>query len=338
MDLLFIFLPAILALGIITSIEDIKTGKIRNKWLLLALAYFMIGSIIVLIYSMPSRSYLIFTAINAAASLVLGMILWHFGIWSAGDAKLFFVFCLLIPLSTYEIVSSQYFPGFDLLANIFAAAVIFFIFAIMIRSDLKQKKEILSKTFSINSIVITALNIFAISWIVSFMLGFTGLKEIFLIMCISFAANFAVQSFLKRYTFLIIAVAILRLFIDQQIYSWQFITVFSVTVLAWAITTEFLNQSSSVLFSKELDPRQLKKGMVLAEMFSYKKISIDAEPEGLSDRQIASIRKLYKIDRNHKRKIRIRDTTPFAIFIFIGVLITIILGMNLIQYIKLVIK
>ena len=38
-SIIFYFLPGILVLGIITSIEDIKSGKIRNKWIIWAFIY-----------------------------------------------------------------------------------------------------------------------------------------------------------------------------------------------------------------------------------------------------------------------------------------------------------
>ena len=43
--LIYWFLPMILLLGIVTSYEDIKFGKIRNKWIILALAYSIAANI-----------------------------------------------------------------------------------------------------------------------------------------------------------------------------------------------------------------------------------------------------------------------------------------------------
>jgi len=50
-------------------------------------------------------------------------------VWSAGDAKLFFVFSLLIPISYYSKSYLPVFPSFALLVNIFIPILLFLIFA-----------------------------------------------------------------------------------------------------------------------------------------------------------------------------------------------------------------
>src|SRR3989338_10399892 len=103
MNALYLFLPAIIALGLITSYEDVRCGKIRNKWLLISLTYFAIALVITLVLNASSwKGYLLVTATNALISLVAGFLLWNYGIWSAGDAKLFFVFNLLMPIRAYK--------------------------------------------------------------------------------------------------------------------------------------------------------------------------------------------------------------------------------------------
>ena len=50
MELINYFLPAIIALGVITSYEDLKYGKIKNKYVISSLIYSLIVNIIVIIY------------------------------------------------------------------------------------------------------------------------------------------------------------------------------------------------------------------------------------------------------------------------------------------------
>src|SRR5512135_1019396 len=90
----FIFVPALCLLGIITSIEDCRFGKIRNIWIICGLLF----GVICYAVTAPFEKYLFdIVVINLSLSIIMGYLLWHFNIWSAGDAKLFFVYTLLLP-------------------------------------------------------------------------------------------------------------------------------------------------------------------------------------------------------------------------------------------------
>ena len=98
--LIYWFLPIILFLGVITSYEDIKYGKIRNKWIILGLIYLVVVYIILfLVYNIYNLNvtYLYFLLINGTLALLAGFLIWYICLWTAGDAKLFFVYALLIP-------------------------------------------------------------------------------------------------------------------------------------------------------------------------------------------------------------------------------------------------
>jgi Flp pilus assembly protein protease CpaA len=56
---------------------------------------------------------------NAGVALAAGFGLWWAGLWAAGDAKLFAVLALLVPLSTYEEAWWPLFPAYVLLFNTF---------------------------------------------------------------------------------------------------------------------------------------------------------------------------------------------------------------------------
>lgn len=141
----FLFLPVLFFIGAVTSWQDLRCGKIKNKWVVLGLIYGL-GLILVFflwdltaqsatkffylkIKGMPADSpVLVFTitfqyleavVINFLFSMAAGFAMWKFGAWSAGDAKLFFVFSLLLPLKYYSKSYLPLFPSFALLINIF---------------------------------------------------------------------------------------------------------------------------------------------------------------------------------------------------------------------------
>ena len=146
-----LFLPIVFFIGLITSYEDIKYGKVRNKWILLGLiwglvvifsffVWYFIASPISLFYyfdvlNSPDNSpapvftvslvYLEKIIINALIALAISFLMWRSNAWAAGDAKLFFVYSLLIPLKYYWKSYLPYFPSFVLLINIFIPILLY---------------------------------------------------------------------------------------------------------------------------------------------------------------------------------------------------------------------
>ena len=146
-----IFLPVILFIGCITSYEDFKISKIRNKWismgLLYALTVYLVSWILYSLAEGPS-SYLVCNfdkwCINLVISTVVAYLLWHFKMWGAGDAKLFICYSALIPMGQYSrIYFNYYFASFLLLLAVFIPATAF----LFIRSTAYLIKKI---AFGIN--------------------------------------------------------------------------------------------------------------------------------------------------------------------------------------------
>src|SRR3990167_4953201 len=114
------FISAMIILGVAASYSDIRYGKIKNAWIVLGIiaAVAIYSSIFIAYRDTVSLSPFYTKAlINAALALLIGFLLWYFGLWTAGDAKLFFVFALLIaPILAIKFHS---FSLLDFLINIF---------------------------------------------------------------------------------------------------------------------------------------------------------------------------------------------------------------------------
>ncbi len=155
LDLLF--LPVLFFIGIITSYEDLKEGKIKNKWIVFGLSWALTIYCLLLIlalilkrfslnFSIISPFYIFKVLINSSIAFISGYLLWYFNLWSAGDAKLFFVFSLLLPLKYYWKSTLPYFYSFTLLINTFVLALSF----LLIQNLLSLRKLILSFLKSTN--------------------------------------------------------------------------------------------------------------------------------------------------------------------------------------------
>lgn len=147
----FLFLPALFLIGIITAWQDLKKGKIKNKWIIFGLVwglscYFLLLVVNLIIgKGLLALSYLGESLINSVIALIVGYLLWRFNFWAAGDAKLFFVFSLLLPLKYYQHSYLPYFPSFTLLINVF-----FFVFIFLVIHSFLFTIKFLSKKLLIS--------------------------------------------------------------------------------------------------------------------------------------------------------------------------------------------
>ena len=154
------FLLPLFIVGIIASYTDIKYGKIFNRLIVGALLYGA-GLIIVLFFynafflRQPENFiYLSKVCLNAALALIIGYFLWQSRFWSAGDAKLFAVYALLLPLKFYDNSYVNYFPSFNLLINLFFPVLIILVFYTLKDFWVSKWKFLTIKQFSsaVNSV------------------------------------------------------------------------------------------------------------------------------------------------------------------------------------------
>lgn len=134
MMLNYLFLPLFFFIGLITSYEDFRYGKIRNKWIILGFVWALAAYSFFFTWNLfhfgglsgeIPISFLWDSLLNGFAALGVAYLIWRLEGWSAGDAKLFFVFSLLIPASFYQKSYLPIFPSFALLVNIFIPLLLF---------------------------------------------------------------------------------------------------------------------------------------------------------------------------------------------------------------------
>jgi len=138
-------------LASVISLEDWRTGKIRNRNILFGLAvcacalcglllmsavhsaapHLPVGGVIFKpanwVSSAPAWKFYGGYCLHAALGLLAGAALWKAGYWPAGDAKLYILFCLMLPLIDPAI---GFYPAglfFVLLVNIFIPACAWYV-------------------------------------------------------------------------------------------------------------------------------------------------------------------------------------------------------------------
>ena len=118
MNTLWFLFPGIIYLGIISSYTDIKYGKIKNRDVVIGIAYALAVYLGLAVYAAAAGgvNYLYFAELgtNAIFALLAAFGLWNYKIWSAGDGKLFFAFALLVPLGVYQFGRYNWVPSVTL--------------------------------------------------------------------------------------------------------------------------------------------------------------------------------------------------------------------------------
>jgi hypothetical protein len=363
--LMFFLLPAILFIGLITSYQDFKFGKIKNRWILFGLIYFFIFHIFLLFFGSQywtiGNSYFGTLGINLLFAFLIGFGFWFISIWAAGDGKLFFVYSALIPLSAYSLNFKNFFPSFDLLINIFFVAFVFIFFSMFFQVPFQTLKKLtilsIKKSFEPKQLFLRIINLFVLFWFVELFLSFIHLNSNMLKIALPMALFLLIpKKYEIKMKYILIGLFILRLIFDNSIYSFEFLKNFIFLLFAALLFRGFLENEANALgkelFNEEIKVSKLKIGMVLGvtivkkdkkelpllkkaklEIVKYKgnyyvqqpksflssTNFIGEEPEGLTKEHIRLIKKMGF------KKIRVTKTVSFAMFMFMGALLTLII-------------
>jgi len=354
--LIYWLLPMILLLGVITSYEDIKYGKIRNKWIFLALIYaFIVYHILFFfhnVYFLTVNNFYILIA-NGILSIVVGAILWRLGMWTAADAKLFFAFMILLPPALSFGRVNFYF--FDYLVNTFIPLGIYLVFSTLEKTSFSSKINHVKEILKIRKLFPIALFIFVLTWPLSILARYIEVEEFSLlfVLIVALLVNKRKMLYAKNGLIVLGTFSIIRLFFDPTILFFTTWISFFWIIFIFVLVRFFLIGLSYEAFTKPIPFKSLKPGMVAAEIILkkgkiYKKEKVQyGFHRGMPMQEMNYLFKpssvgLTKVDIKHikslstKMKIndlRIQETISFAPFLFIGALLQLFLNGNVVTYI-----
>lgn len=317
--LIIYFFPGIILLGIISSYTDIKSGKIKNVHLCYAFIYLFFVFSYLFLRDFVDLSFLMRSFANFFISLIIGIILWNYGFWTSGDAKIFATYSFLVPLTIYKNASIVFFPSLDMLINTFVPVIISYFLAWFFKPNLKSKKKEFFQILKPKNVFRTFVFLFSIMWISKMFV----LKDPLFNMIFLLAALIILKRFFDRgLIYILFFVSILRLFFDGSVYSMRFLEDFVLFFLFWLVINYIINKKNFSGFVKKIKLKDLKEGMVPLS----KKIYTEIKSEGLNKKE------LKKAQLSYRGSIEIKDTLPFAPFLFMGVLLTIMLNGNIVSF------
>ncbi len=152
----------IAATGILTVYTDIKEGKIKNNHLAAVAA--VATTLYCVFWFTGILKISLLAPVNILSGLIIGFILYALGAWKAGDAKLFFLYSLILVPNQNSYV--LFLPCLSLFANIFLISFVVLI-PLSLKNLLCQKKMLLKDILSINTVT-TIVKVWLITLCVSF--------------------------------------------------------------------------------------------------------------------------------------------------------------------------
>ncbi len=318
----------VVLLGAITTYEDIKFSKIRNKWvfsaivvsLIIILIRFLLGNYLGLL---PNPIYYTTLFTNILFAILLGYLFFELNLWSPADAKLFIAFSALVPLSIYQFGNIDYFPSFVILINTFTPVFVYYAFYVLLKSNTKQKKDCFRKAFETKALIGLVLLVFGFSWLVRNLLALIKIPNYFFISIIAiFLLFYVIERFGWDKLKIGLLFSLFRLIFDYSnvftIGFWKDFVAIFVILLGIIVLKEF----GDMVLTRRVNAKDLEPGMAMQTK------------EGLVTLTPNKIKKIIKEDK----RVIIHETLPFAVIIFMGVLITIVCQGNLFVFLRTLIE
>ena len=134
-------IAVLIACSIYACYTDFKYRKIKNMISLGLVGFGIFNHIIYFSFGgIVAKENLITSVILIIGGCLLGMVLYVFGIWSAGDAKLFWGFSVAAPPMLFTTVqSSGNTLPLMMLENIFVVYLIFIVLNLLLKTSLREK-------------------------------------------------------------------------------------------------------------------------------------------------------------------------------------------------------
>jgi len=347
-----ILIVIIIILGIIVSYSDIKNQIIQNKYIFTAM---FLG--LVLNLNNSAYEFRVSYLLNLVFAFFVGFLLWYINFWNAGDGKLYMTFVSLMPIDlVFSGIRSLY--SYNLIVYTFVPIFFVFLLLLILQSTTKDIATSLKRTFRLKPIMGIAIAFFAFQWVIKIVNQQFGLR---MNLFIGAVILFLFFNFIEKVTRLkllntFIIVAIVRIIIDfSEVIEPSFLILFVFQLLIFIFFIYFFLTLAYFKFGVHVKIPDLKPGMNLCEkiipkttegskilkysvesdvkisLFTFlydkkdPKALIELRPEGLTKKEINKIKELNRDNKLDVGSLLIQKRIPFAPFVFIGTIITLIM-------------
>jgi len=353
-----------------TSYGGARHGKIPRRlqayWLLMGLILLPLGYLWLaggldffspdLVEQSEGLPYWVAVMLNTLIAFGIGVVLWEMGLWAAGDAKIFALLALSVPLMWYKNNYFSYFPSFVLLFNTFVALFALLLVEFVHRTSryLLETRGRVLKTGAVStwtalksnkkkyiSILLMFLAIFTLIRILRHFAQdsidqYLHLNKtvVFVILAIVFhpLARFAQKKPVAiTAVSIVVAYILYGVFLDETgkaLYELINIGWFAISIIAFRTLYDAYLKATD---TEQIPVAELRAGMLLTqeEQRAFKErqqlyeLKIQSfNPDGLNQGQAEAI--TLWCQENQKETVGVSRTIPFAPALFIGTILTIL--------------
>lgn len=327
------FLISILIVeGIVCSYSDMRANRISNKNIAIGLAAAILSDVVYFVIG--GTDNLLSFLLNVAAAVVVSFLMYALHIWAGGDVKLFILFSLLIPTDLLK--QKPPLSTVTIFITAFSLAFIYLILESVVMLIKKEKVPFKSTfKFSTKSFLNCMFFITAIQFLLRLIFAnyYNEYIAAFLLLNVILVLVFNKLKFLQNnISFCIctvISVAGVVFSIINKQYSFDIRSlVITVSVILFRALAEKFNY-------KEINTTDVKQGMILSygTVLGFVNSRVKGLPsfttEDMSSRitqEEADAICRWAVSKNGKETIVILRKIPFAIFITLGFVVYLILG------------
>ncbi|OGI15188.1 hypothetical protein A3K63_03610 [Candidatus Micrarchaeota archaeon RBG_16_49_10] len=338
------FLVFIMIFGFWTSYTDIKYGRIKNITIILMMFFGIVLNIFV------SKSLVgnpVGFILNATLSLVVSFGFYMLDLWSAGDAKLFLGFSVLVPFTIYKNLAISTWPSLIIMINTFIIAAGIIVLRAIPNVKVGSIMNLVKRYLLGKDMPLAALYIFGLSTPMNLIFNSIGIEISNLLRIIILIVLLKTMEKIKIIptNHLILFLSMVNvIFFFEHIANLFFIKTFVWMVVYFQLFRVLLDYLMDFEISREVKIKDLKEGMILLDrvvqedgFYQLRKLSFVSifaffsSIEGnvnsifnqrLERKDIQKLRKLEKIGKLRFDSVKITRSFPFAPFIFAGTLVT----------------
>jgi len=344
----FLSLSLLLTAGLYASYTDIRFRRIENRWTFVLIGAGVLSQIVfgVLGYTSPTRILILF-----GIALAMAFFLYFFGLWSPGDAKLFWGISLLLPPPlVYGQVGGlpTEYPPVALLINAFVPYFVLFLAITLVRGAWHRRGKEGTSPPSFKGVVdvlyrLTAFVglMFALIEVLPFHLGF--FYQFLLILSGFYLLERLVPRSYQR-AFLLPFLLVAGYFVWGN--AMGFARMGALVLVGYGVPKAFTLRLGGGAFVQEIPIRDLRVGVVPAEGIvkersgHYRKVELgrgkygQAKPlfggssRGLTERQAAELKRLDAAGyfARFGGGLKVEQTMAFAPMLLLGTLLTLWFG------------
>ena len=353
----FLTVPFLAVFALATSIEDWRTGRIRNKWVVAALIYCAAALLAEGIYlstggAAISTDYLAAFAVNAGIAAAFVIACWLANLLSAADAKLVFAYSFLVPLSWYRGVLFSRFPAFALVFNAVLPLALYYAgYAVLAMLRSRRGLSLLGALRRyLNPVRLIELFLFVtgFSWAAGLFLAEVVHESGPVLMLSTIIVLYWVASRLPQWLLLAVsggATAGRIVMEGAAMLSWPVLSGLLVMYAFIVAVFIVLLGVSSFAYSEKVSISSLRPGMIVLEDICHTadgrcaikapgkaegKMLVAHRSNGLTNEEIFWLQGLAAEGRLPLAELTVAQSVPFAPFMAMGVLLTAAVGVEIV--------